>query len=540
MPFLVDSVTAAINDGGRDVRLVIHPILTVARDADGRLGELGGAATAGLARILDADRDHPRDRTAADLARLTPDSDPRPRRRARRGGGLAGDARRRSRGSAASCRAPPPPRAAGRDRRGRRFSALARRRQLHLSRLSRIRLRAARRAARGRRSASCATQTIRFSAGCATCAAAARRAGFRPPPRTADRHQIDRRATVHRTAHMDAIGIRRFDASGEVVGLRLFLGLFTSLAYSRSPRSIPLLRQKVRRIVERAGLRRRAMTARRCRTSSTPSRATSCSRSPRTAVRHRDRHPQPAGAAAHRAVCPPRPARTLCLLPRLCAARALRHRVARRASRRSSRRRLPGRCPTFYTHLDESVLARVQFIIRTTRGAVPPVDVAALERRLAEAGRSWSDRVEEAAGRVRRRPGARPAAPAASRSRSPTRRAPSPPRRSPICDASRRCWPARRSKPRCIPAATAAITRTCGSTARTSRWCCPTCCRSSKTSACASSPKSRSASTRDGARCGSTNSRSAARRCWPPPAPPRSAPRFEEALRGGVDGPDRE
>src|SRR5262249_9556432 len=63
-----------------------------------------------------------------------------------------------------------------------------------------------------------------------------------------------RRATVHRTAHMDAIGVRRFAPSGEVVGIRLFLGLFTSLAYSRPPRSIPLLRLKVRRIIERAGL----------------------------------------------------------------------------------------------------------------------------------------------------------------------------------------------------------------------------------------------------------------------------------------------
>jgi glutamate dehydrogenase len=43
------------------------------------------------------------------------------------------------------------------------------------------------------------------------------------------------------------------------------------------------------------------------------------------------------------------------------------------------------------------VLARVQFIIRTTRGAVPAVDAAALERQLADAGRNWSDHVEEAA-----------------------------------------------------------------------------------------------------------------------------------------------
>ena len=79
------------------------------------------------------------------------------------------------------------------------------------------------------------------------------------------------------------------------------------------------------------------MTARRCCTSSRPSRATSCSRPVEdelfdTAIGILNL----AGAAAHRAVHPPRPARALCLLPRLCAARALRHRVCASASRRSS------------------------------------------------------------------------------------------------------------------------------------------------------------------------------------------------------------
>src|SRR5207237_7634774 len=36
----------------------------------------------------------------------------------------------------------------------------------------------------------------------------------------------------------------------------------------------------------------------------------------------------------------------------------------------------------------------------TTRGAVPPVDVAALEQQLAEAGRSWTDHVEDVAAEV--------------------------------------------------------------------------------------------------------------------------------------------
>src|SRR3954463_4814819 len=40
MPFLVDSVTAAINSIGRQVRLVIHPILGVARAAAGEVAAL--------------------------------------------------------------------------------------------------------------------------------------------------------------------------------------------------------------------------------------------------------------------------------------------------------------------------------------------------------------------------------------------------------------------------------------------------------------------------------------------------------------------
>src|SRR5258708_9108904 len=56
-----------------------------------------------------------------------------------------------------------------------------------------------------------------------------------------------------------------------------------------------------------------------------------------------------------------------------------------------------GTLDDFYVQLDDSALARIQFIIRTTRGAVPAVDVAALEKRLAEAGRTWADRLEDAA-----------------------------------------------------------------------------------------------------------------------------------------------
>ena len=64
------------------------------------------------------------------------------------------------------------------------------------------------------------------------------------------------RATIHRPAYMDFIGVKRFDAEGRVNGERCILGLFTSEAYNRNPREIPLLRQKVKRVMERSGFPR--------------------------------------------------------------------------------------------------------------------------------------------------------------------------------------------------------------------------------------------------------------------------------------------
>ena len=62
------------------------------------------------------------------------------------------------------------------------------------------------------------------------------------------------RGTVHRAVHMDYIGVKRFDKAGKVVGERRFVGLFTSSAYSRTPRDIPILRQRIHRVIDLAGV----------------------------------------------------------------------------------------------------------------------------------------------------------------------------------------------------------------------------------------------------------------------------------------------
>jgi len=61
-------------------------------------------------------------------------------------------------------------------------------------------------------------------------------------------------ATVHRREYLDYVGVKEFDEHGKVCGEHRFLGLWTSTAYHRSPRDIPVLRRKVERVIEYFGL----------------------------------------------------------------------------------------------------------------------------------------------------------------------------------------------------------------------------------------------------------------------------------------------
>ncbi|MFI6477026.1 NAD-glutamate dehydrogenase [Nonomuraea sp. NPDC050663] len=62
------------------------------------------------------------------------------------------------------------------------------------------------------------------------------------------------RATVHRSAYLDYVGVKLFSPEGEVIGERRFLGLFTHVAYNESISRIPVLRRKLAEVLDAAGL----------------------------------------------------------------------------------------------------------------------------------------------------------------------------------------------------------------------------------------------------------------------------------------------
>ncbi|MGW0772552.1 NAD-glutamate dehydrogenase [Streptomyces sp. NPDC002835] len=61
------------------------------------------------------------------------------------------------------------------------------------------------------------------------------------------------RATVHRPSYLDYVGVKKFDAEGNVIGERRFLGLFSSAAYTESVRRVPVVRRKVAEVLQGAG-----------------------------------------------------------------------------------------------------------------------------------------------------------------------------------------------------------------------------------------------------------------------------------------------
>jgi glutamate dehydrogenase len=208
--------------------------------------------------------------------------------------------------------------------------------------------------------------------------------------------KANRRASVHRPVLMDTVGAKRFDGGGQVVGERLFVGLFTSAAYARSPREIPLLRRKVEDCIRRAGFDPASHDGKALThiLDSFP-RDELFQMSPdelfETALGIL--HLQERQRIALFARRDPFERFVSCLLylPRDRLTTELRLRMQDILAQAYG-----GKIAAFYTQVTDANLARLHIVIETTPGAIPDVDLADLEAQLVEAGRSWTDHLQEA------------------------------------------------------------------------------------------------------------------------------------------------
>ena len=254
MPFLVDSVTMAVNRGGRTAHWIVHPMLAVLRNGAGSISHVGrvAAATAGdhaVESLIMVECDRivsvvQRDNLAAELERVLGDV---------RGAVQDWGAMLARVDAVCQASADAPLSEANRQEgiaflrwlEDRHFTFLGAR-DYDL-----------------KRDGNAVSLVARAESGLGILRGAVQTTETHLPPEAAALIDADElvlvtkamtRATVHRPAWLDYIAVKRFDTAGQVVGEARFLGLYTSAAYSAAVADIPQVRRRAAQVMAAAGV----------------------------------------------------------------------------------------------------------------------------------------------------------------------------------------------------------------------------------------------------------------------------------------------
>lgn len=209
--------------------------------------------------------------------------------------------------------------------------------------------------------------------------------------------KVNRRSPVHRNVPIDSVAIKTFDKKGKVTGEMLFIGLFTSVTYSRSVTDIPFLRVKVQNVINRTQFIPGSHDRRALRHI--------LEKYPRdevlqisedllyehaTSILHLQERPR---IALYTRTDPfGRYISCLIYVPRDRYETRLRLRM-----QTILEQELGGQCTNYQTTQDDSPLARVMYWIDTNHlETVPKYDPKAIEAKLEAVGRLWSEQLRDA------------------------------------------------------------------------------------------------------------------------------------------------
>ena len=201
------------------------------------------------------------------------------------------------------------------------------------------------------------------------------------------------KATVHRNIHMDYIGVKLFDADGKPVGERRLIGLFTSLSYSRFASDVPLLRNKVQRVIDRSPFSDNSYGSKSLNHILEGFPRDELFQIPedllfKFAMGATQLMERPRPKAFIRRDLFGRYVSALVYVPRDTYHSQLRMAIADILCEA-----FDGEVSVYHAQLSDNALARWHFIIRTKPGAVPDVDFAQINDRIADAAQGWTDRL---------------------------------------------------------------------------------------------------------------------------------------------------
>lgn len=208
--------------------------------------------------------------------------------------------------------------------------------------------------------------------------------------------KVNRLSTVHRRVPLDAVAVKQYDDDGNIIGECLFVGLFTSVTYSRSIQDVPYLRWKTGQVVEKSGFEKgshdykalRHILEKYPRDELFQIDIDDLLKTTLSIMRLQERQrialylrPDPFGRFISALVYVPRDRYDTRL---------------RKKMQEILETELKGTAGNFYTSLDDSPLARILYSIQIDQTKKPRYNAAKIERKLQEAGRIWSERLEEA------------------------------------------------------------------------------------------------------------------------------------------------
>ncbi|MGO2131415.1 MAG: NAD-glutamate dehydrogenase [Halomonas sp.] len=205
------------------------------------------------------------------------------------------------------------------------------------------------------------------------------------------------RARVHRPAYPDYISVDRYDDQGRITGEYRFMGLFTSTVYNDSPRHVPILRRKIDKVMDSAGFSPTGHNGKQL--------LQTLEVYPRDDLFQIDEGELAAMALSILDLRERRRVRLfiredkfgkyyscLVFVPRDVFSTELRLRLQDVLCNE-----LDATFGDFNTYLSESVLARIQFILRFNGDAPVEYDIKRLEKQMAKLARNWRDDLLNAA-----------------------------------------------------------------------------------------------------------------------------------------------
>jgi glutamate dehydrogenase len=201
------------------------------------------------------------------------------------------------------------------------------------------------------------------------------------------------RATVHRPAYLDYVGVKQFAPDGTVLGERRFLGLYTTTAYKTSPRDIPLLRDKVERVLGHAAFPPDSHDAK-----GLIDILESLPRELLIGIDTEDLFEIAIGILGLGERQRVRLFVTADQLDRfvsctLCMPRDRFNTENRQRAGRILAEAFGGAQVDWRLHLSESLIVRVDYVVHTPGGVPETYDVAEIEARIAESTRAWTDQL---------------------------------------------------------------------------------------------------------------------------------------------------